>query len=94
MAKKSEIQTSDGGRKFIDKTGQHWYNRAGTNQVIFCDSIDTLISGEHESIEFTEKLISKKIVKKDDKEVERNGFMLFLLTDGSVILAHRFSELK
>jgi hypothetical protein len=94
MAKKNEVEIVESERKFIDRAGQHWFNKAGTNQVIFCESIGDLITEKHEPIEFTEKLISTKIIKKDDKEIEKHGYVLFLLTDGSMILVHRSSELK
>jgi hypothetical protein len=94
MAKKIEVQMNEGERRLIDRAGQHWFNKAGTNQVIFCESIGDLIGGTHEPFEFTEKLISTKIIKKDDKEIEKNGYVLFMLTDGSMIIAHRSSELK
>jgi hypothetical protein len=93
MAKKSEVEVVESERRFIDRTGQHWFIKRRTNQVIFCNSIADLINGEHKTIEFTEKLISTKIIKKDDKEIEKHGYVLFFLTDGSMILAYRSSEL-
>jgi hypothetical protein len=93
MAKKSKVQVNESERKFIDRTGQHWFIKNGTNQVIFCNSIADVINGKYEDDEFTEKLISTKIIKKDDKEIEKHGYVLFFLTDGSVIIAHRSSEL-
>ena len=80
--------------KFFDKTNQQWYCKEGTNKVTFCNSIDDLIAGKGETFDFAEKHLSLKTVAKDDKDKEYKKFFLFVLADGSFILANKWSEMK
>jgi len=80
--------------KFFDKTNQQWYCKEGTGKVTFCKSIDDLINGKGETFDFSEKLLSLKTVAKDDKDKEFRKFFLFVLDDGSFILANKWSEMK
>jgi hypothetical protein len=95
MAKKEVVEKSvEVQAAFIDRYEENWYVKKGSNKITFCKSIDDLISGNCESFDFIEQRMSVRIVKKDDKEIERNYFVIFILADNSMILVKRLNELK
>ena len=100
MAKRREAANMENGAnevvetKFFDKTNQQWYSKEGTDKVTFCNSIEDLIGGKGETFTFTGKYLSLKTVAKDDKDKEFRKFFLFVLEDGSFILANKWSEMK
>jgi hypothetical protein len=79
---------------FIDKTDQNWYNKKDTNSIVFCKSIDELIDGKSEKFEYTEKFVSEKLVMRNDKEVEKNHYVLFVMSDKTMIIVKKWNELK
>jgi len=92
MAKREKAV--NGETRFFDKTNYQWFNQAGTSEVTFCQSTKDLIEGKGETFTFTGKHLSLKTVTKDDKEKEHNRFFLFVLADGSFILANKWSEMR
>ena len=101
MAKRQEVVNGASEAvetKFFDKTNQQWYSKEGTDKVTFCNSIEDLIGGKGETFTFTGKHLSLKTVAKavpsDDKDKEFRKFFLFVLEDGSFILANKWSEMR
>jgi hypothetical protein len=98
MAKKITNKETGNGKgndvSFIDRTDQKWYNKEGTNSVVFCDTIDDLINGKPETVGFVKKQISSRIVTRHEKEVEKSYYVLFTTSDGNAILVSRRNELK
>jgi hypothetical protein len=79
---------------FVDRTDQKWYLKAGTNKVVFCDSIDELIGGKSDSFEFKRKQLSTRVVSRNEKEIEKNNYVLFTGSDGTAVLVRKWNELK
>ena len=92
--KESNFEVSKEITKFLDKTNQKWFSKAGSNRITFCNSIDDIIDGKGESFEFSEKILSLKITNKNGKEIEYNHLYLFILIDGRFIVCRRWDELK
>ena len=82
------------GVQFFDKTGKHWHNKAGSNKLALCDSIDDIIEGKSELYQFEHKFTSVRTLSKNDKEREIQAYVLFALTDGNFLLLKQHRELK
>jgi hypothetical protein len=82
------------GGPFVDRTGQKWYLKTGTSKVVFCDSIDELIEGKSDSLEFRKMQLSMRVVSRNEKEIEKNNYVLFTGADGAVVLVRKWNELK
>ena len=96
MAKRSKVtkeSNATSGAKFLDKTNMSWYNKKGSNQVIFCNSIDDIMEGKGETYTFTNNILSFKMLNRKDKKVESSRFFLFILDDGDYVLANKWNAL-
>jgi len=89
MAKKVE-KTNE--VKVLDKTNQQWYQ--GKGKITFCSTIEDLIGGKGETYDFTEKMVSQKIVVKDDKTFEQQNLIVFILAGGKIVMVRKRDELK
>jgi len=94
MAKVTENKMGTTGVQFFDKTEKKWYVSKTEKKIILCDSIDDIINGKGETFEFATKEISKRIVVKDEKKIEKKFFVLFTLKDGNFLLLKRWYEFK
>jgi hypothetical protein len=97
MEKKTENQDDLFPKKpgaFFDRTDQKWYLKEGTNKVVFCDSIDELIGGKSESFTFKTRQLSVRVVNRNEKEIEKNNYVLFSGADGIAVLVRKWNELK
>ena len=93
MAKLFGNKTESVGVQFLDRTDKKWYVSKTENKITLCESIDDIINGKGESFEFTNKVISKRIYIKNEKNIEKNNFVLMVLNDGNFLLLKRWYEL-
>ena len=92
--KGSELFNSERTVQFFDKTDKHWYNKAGSNKLALCDSIDDIIEGDAEVYQFEQRFTSARTFSKNDKEREIQAYVLFALSDGNFLLLKQHRELK
>jgi pantothenate kinase len=93
MARKNK-EIPIGDCTFLDKTNLRWYNKEGTDQVTFCGSLKDIVEGKGDAYSFREKLLSNKVISKNEQEIAQNNLNLFILTDGRFILARKHDEMK
>jgi hypothetical protein len=83
------------GVSFIDKTTENWYNKSGSNKIMFCKSIDDIIAGKAQSFEFVRREHSvRREVNTKNVEIERKKYVLFTLVNNDKILVRVRDELK
>lgn len=80
--------------KALDKTNQNWYSKNGSKKIIFCNSIDEIIEGKGESFEIKERIETTRNVRKDDKIVQANYLIIFVLIDNRFVIVRKHDELK
>lgn len=98
MSKEKNVKVNENEKKetgnFIDKTEQNWFNKKGTNTIVFCNSLDEFIDGKVETIEYTNKDVSLRIQTKGEKEIEKTNFVLFTISEGKKYLVKSCNKLK
>ena len=92
-AKKEELNL-EAQAVFYDRTDKSWYASKKENKITVCESIEDIINGKGETYEFSTSVISSRTVSKNEKEVEKNNFILFHLADGNSLLLRPWKELK
>jgi len=75
---------------FLDKTDKQWYISKKEKKVTLCGSIDDIIGGNGESFEFSRMVVSSRNSAKGIK----NNFVVFYLSNGSILLLKRWNEMK
>ena len=80
---------------FIDRTAESWYCKSDSKKILFCSSIDDIISGKAESFDFIrrEAAIRKEKNAKGDV-VEYKKYILFTLANNDKIIVRVRGELK
>ena len=95
MAKATEKKNFETtGIQFFDKTDMNWYPSKKENKITVCDSIDDIINGKGETFEFSASSKSVRTITKNEKQVEKNNFVLFHLVDGNSLLLRPWKKLK
>jgi hypothetical protein len=88
-------KNNENAKAFIDRTDQKWFVKKGSNKITFCASIDELIEGKAENYDFVKAIQSSRFIKnKNDEEIEKNNYIIFVIKDDSMVLVRRYDEMK
>jgi hypothetical protein len=90
-----DANNSETKATFIDRTNESWYHKKNSNKVFFVKSIEDIIDGNAESVEFSAMETSVMYDKNAKGElVERNYFAVFTMADNTKILARLRDQIK
>jgi hypothetical protein len=80
---------------FYDRTAENWYCKDNSKKIVFCNSIDDIIEGSAESLDFIRQETSIKREKNTEgKIIERKKYVLFTLAGNDKILVRLRGRLK
>ena len=85
-------QTSGG--QFLDKTDKKWDADEEESTIVIGNTNRDLVYQKGEKFEYSEKIIFIKSELKNEKEKEKETFMLFKLKNGNSILLRDYNKLK
>jgi len=93
---KTKEKESMVGFQFNDFTEKNWNIKEenGKKSVVIFDSIEDVFNSKFETIEFSETATSRRIVKTEKGDIEKNYFVLIKKIDGNCILLSRNKRFK
>ena len=82
------------GGQYLDKTDKKWDANEEDGSIVIGNTNRDLVYQKGENFEYSEKIIFIKSELKNEKEKEKETFMLFKLKNGNSILLRDYNKLK